>query len=55
VLGQSLSPVQLTGFAITIGAIAYGATLQPTSLATHGCEARSRKFAVRRTVPLGRT
>jgi probable blue pigment (indigoidine) exporter len=55
VLGQSLSPVQLTGFAITIGAIAYGASLQPAPLATHGCEARSRKFAVRRTVPLGRT
>ncbi|MET0460761.1 MAG: EamA family transporter [Ilumatobacteraceae bacterium] len=27
VLGQSLSPVQLVGFAITIGAIAYGAAL----------------------------
>jgi probable blue pigment (indigoidine) exporter len=27
VLGQSLSPVQLAGFAITLGAIAYGATL----------------------------
>lgn len=27
ILGQSLSPPQLTGFAITIGAIAYGATL----------------------------
>ena len=26
ILGQSLSPLQLTGFAITIGAIAYGAT-----------------------------
>jgi probable blue pigment (indigoidine) exporter len=28
VLGQSLAPLQLTGFAITIGAIAYGATLR---------------------------
>ena len=27
VLGQSLSPVQLTGFAVTLGAIAYGAAL----------------------------
>ena len=27
VLGQSLSPVQLTGFVVTLGAIAYGATL----------------------------
>lgn len=27
VLGQSLSPVQLTGFAVTVGAIAYGASL----------------------------
>jgi probable blue pigment (indigoidine) exporter len=27
VLGQSLSPVQLTGFAVTLGAIAYGAGL----------------------------
>ena len=28
ILGQSLAPLQLTGFAITIGAIAYGATLR---------------------------
>jgi probable blue pigment (indigoidine) exporter len=28
VLGQSLSPVQLTGFVITVGAIGYGATMQ---------------------------
>lgn len=27
ILGQALSPVQLTGFALTLGAIAYGATL----------------------------
>src|SRR5262249_10640216 len=27
VLGQSLSPVQVVGFAVTVGAIAYGATL----------------------------
>ncbi|QYG91917.1 EamA family transporter [Iamia sp. SCSIO 61187] len=27
VLGQALSPVQLVGFAVTVGAIAYGATL----------------------------
>ena len=26
ILGQSLSPLQLTGFSITIGAIGYGAT-----------------------------
>ena len=28
ILGQSLTPLQLTGFVITIGAIAYGATLR---------------------------
>lgn len=28
ILGQSLSPAQLTGFVITLGAIAYGASLQ---------------------------
>ena len=28
ILGQSLAPLQLTGFAITIGAIAYGVTLR---------------------------
>ncbi len=27
ILGESLSPLQLTGFAVTLGAIAYGATL----------------------------
>jgi probable blue pigment (indigoidine) exporter len=31
VLGQSLSPLQLTGFAITLGAIAYGASLRQPS------------------------
>jgi len=29
VLGQSLSPVQLTGFVVSLGAIAYGASLRP--------------------------
>jgi probable blue pigment (indigoidine) exporter len=29
ILGQSLSPVQLTGFAITVGAILYGALVAP--------------------------
>lgn len=29
VLGQSLSPLQLTGFAVTLAAIAYGASLRP--------------------------
>jgi probable blue pigment (indigoidine) exporter len=32
VLGQSLAPLQLTGFAITIGAIGYGATLRTVVL-----------------------
>jgi probable blue pigment (indigoidine) exporter len=31
VLGESLSPVQLTGFVITIAAIGYGATMRATS------------------------
>ncbi|MGZ4771263.1 MAG: EamA family transporter [Ilumatobacteraceae bacterium] len=31
ILGQSLSPVQLSGFVITITAIAYGASLRPSS------------------------
>ena len=31
VLGQSLSPLQLTGFAITVAAIAYGASMQARS------------------------
>ena len=30
-LGQALSPLQLTGFAVTVGAIAYGATLPAAS------------------------
>ncbi len=33
VLGQSLSPLQLTGFAVSIGAISYGASLQATATA----------------------
>ena len=55
VLGQSLSPVQLTGFAITIAAIAYGATLQSPTSSPSPARGRSRKFALRRTVPLRRT
>jgi probable blue pigment (indigoidine) exporter len=59
VLGQSLSPVQLAGFAITVGAIAYGATLTsapgPPPGASVPLAGASRKFSVRRTVPLGRT
>jgi probable blue pigment (indigoidine) exporter len=31
ILGESLSPVQLTGFAVTIAAITYGASLQPST------------------------
>jgi probable blue pigment (indigoidine) exporter len=31
VLGQSLSPVQLTGFVVSLGAIAYGASLRPAA------------------------
>jgi probable blue pigment (indigoidine) exporter len=53
VLGQSLSPVQLTGFAITIGAIAYGATVASTP--AEAPRAPSRKFSLRRTVPVART
>jgi probable blue pigment (indigoidine) exporter len=33
-LGQSLAPIQLVGFALTISAIAYGATLAPAPDAT---------------------
>jgi probable blue pigment (indigoidine) exporter len=33
VLGQSLSPLQLTGFVVTLGAIAYGASLRGQELA----------------------
>jgi probable blue pigment (indigoidine) exporter len=36
VLGQSLSPLQATGFAITIGAIVYGATLSPSAAERYG-------------------
>ncbi|HEX6567763.1 MAG TPA: EamA family transporter [Acidimicrobiales bacterium] len=32
ILGQSLSPLQLTGFVVTLGAIAYGAALPASSL-----------------------
>ena len=35
VLGQSLSPVQLVGFAVTIGAIAYGAALRRQAGSRH--------------------
>jgi probable blue pigment (indigoidine) exporter len=50
VLGQALSPVQLTGFAITIGAIAYGASLGrgTTVPATTGRARRQRPPAARR-------
>ena len=36
ILGQSLSPLQLTGFAITIGAIAYGATRHSVAAVDRG-------------------
>jgi hypothetical protein len=38
VLGQALSPVQITGFVVTIGAIVYGATLgsRPVSVTALG-------------------
>ncbi len=55
VLGQSLSPMQLIGFAITIGAITYGATLQIPTSSPSPARRRPRKFALRRSVPLGRT
>jgi probable blue pigment (indigoidine) exporter len=44
VLGQALSPVQLAGFAVTVGAIAYGATLATGSsggLAPHRPDGRT--------------
>ena len=45
VLGQSLSPVQLAGFAITLSAIAYGAT--------YGSRAAVAPIHVRRPGPVG--
>lgn len=36
VLGEGLSPLQLAGFAVTLGAIAYGATSGPTAGSTSG-------------------
>jgi probable blue pigment (indigoidine) exporter len=48
ILGQSLSPLQLTGFAITVGAIAYGATrrsvvaVDPRHIATDRIEQGQR-------------
>jgi probable blue pigment (indigoidine) exporter len=50
VLDQELSPVQLTGFALSIGAIAYGASLQATSLAASPAP-RTRPPAGRRHPP----
>ena len=40
VLGQSLSPVQLAGFAVTLGAIAYGASLGASAPAAAPVSAR---------------
>ena len=53
VLGQSLSSVQLVGFAITIGAIVYGATV--ASVPAAAAQPLSRNFASRRSAPVGRT
>jgi probable blue pigment (indigoidine) exporter len=44
VLGQSLAPLQLTGFAVTIGAIAYGASLgRRTGSRDHRCQQYGRQ------------
>jgi probable blue pigment (indigoidine) exporter len=57
ILGESLSPVQLTGFAVTITAIAYGASLQPSTTSSRLPDAsRSGRLASaqpseRRSVP----
>jgi probable blue pigment (indigoidine) exporter len=42
-LGESLSPLQLTGFVVTLGAIAYGASLGSTSAASGGLPRRARR------------
>jgi probable blue pigment (indigoidine) exporter len=49
VLGQSLAPLQLTGFAITIGAIAYGATLRSVVVVDRHPiqQVASKKFGVK--------
>lgn len=51
VLGQSLSTVQLTGFAVTIGAIVYGARMGgPTDLGAGGDVASARDLVGRNVV-----
>lgn len=45
VLGEGLSPLQLAGFAVTLGAIAYGATSGPTSGQHHGAGAEEEDAA----------
>jgi len=52
VLGQSLSPLQLTGFVVALGAIAYGASLGATSTSQPIPEAEARRASrVTRRVP----
>jgi probable blue pigment (indigoidine) exporter len=56
VLGQSLSPLQLIGFAVSIGAISYGASLQATPPAATPARASSlprHDPAPRRPPPTG--
>jgi probable blue pigment (indigoidine) exporter len=43
VLGQSLSPVQLTGFVVTLGAIAYGAVLGASTSSASGTSVSARR------------
>ncbi len=52
-LGQSLSPLQLTGFVVTLTAIAYGITLRaPAPAATSPCKGTPRRAAPQSPVEL---
>ena len=51
-LDQSLSPLQLTGFAVSLGAISYGASLQATPSAPRSPAAPSARRSMPRTEPV---